>query len=296
MIPAVSQICTLHAPLEKDVEDYAAGHVGAIELWLGKVEGWLAARKPQELKDLLAQHELTVPAASFQGGLLISQGDARREHWNHFERRLALLAELGVGTLVIAGDIHGPLDQQALDRVNMSLAQAAQKAQASGVRLALEFQAGATLANNLQTAAALVEQVGSPNLGLCFDVYHYYVGPSKEEDLGLLGPHNLFHVQFSDVIGVPREMASDGDRVLPGDGDFRLDSIVARLRRHRLPRRRVDRNDEPSALANSPATIWRNRRHGAAESAGNGERRLRKRRGASDEWRVRRGCCAPLRI
>lgn len=230
MLPAISQICTLHAPLDKDVEDYAAGHVGAIELWLGKVEGWLGGRKPQELKDLLARHELAAPVASFQGGLLVSQGDARREHWQHFERRLALLAELGVGTLVIAGDIHGPLDQQALDRVNMSLAQAAEKAQAAGVRLALEFQATATLANNLQTAAAIVEQIGSPNLGLCLDAYHYYVGPSKEEDLGLLTPDNLFHVQLCDLVGVPREMASDGDRVLPGDGDFRLDPIVARLR------------------------------------------------------------------
>ena len=230
MLPALSQICTLHAPLEKDVEDYAAGHVEAIELWLGKVEGWLKDRKPSELKDLFAKHGIAAPVASFQGGLLISQGDARREHWNHFEKRLALLAELGVGTLVVAGDIHGPLDQAALDRINVSLTQAAQKAQAAGVRLALEFQATATLGNNLQTAVALVEQIGSPNLGLCFDVFHYYAGPSKEEDLGLLSAENLFHVQFCDVVAVPREMAADGDRVLPGDGDFRLEPIVERLR------------------------------------------------------------------
>jgi len=230
MIPAVSQICTLHAPLEKDVEDYAAGHVEAIELWLGKVETWLQTRSVDELKDLLARHEIAAPVAAFQGGLLTSQGEARREHWNLFERRLTLLPQIGVGMLVVAGDIHGALDQQALDRVHMSLAQAAEKAQAAGVRLAFEFQATASLANNLQTAAALVEQVGSPNLGLCFDVYHYYVGPSKEEDLGLLTPENLFHVQLCDLVGVPREMASDGDRVLPGDGDFQLSPIVERLK------------------------------------------------------------------
>ncbi len=97
-------------------------------------------------------------------------------------------------------------------------------------RLALEFQAPATLGNNLQTAVALVEQVGSPSLGLCFDVFHYYAGPSKEEDLGLLTPENLFHVQFCDIVAVPREMAADADRVLPGDGDFRLEPIVERLR------------------------------------------------------------------
>ena len=66
MLPALSQICTLHAPLEKDVEDYAAGHVEAIELWLGKVEGWLKDRKPSELKELLAKHGIAAPVATFR--------------------------------------------------------------------------------------------------------------------------------------------------------------------------------------------------------------------------------------
>ena len=34
-----------------------------------------------------------------------------------------------------------------------------------------------------------------------------------------------------DVAGVPRELASDADRVLPGDGDFQLDAILKQLHR-----------------------------------------------------------------
>lgn len=230
MIPCISNLCTLHASLEKDVEDYAAGHVGAMELWLGKVEGFLGSHSVGELKELFARHEMQTPVASFQGGLLTSQGDARQEHWNHFERRLALLKDLGVGTLVIAGDIHGPLSQQDLDRVTTSLTLAAQKAGAAGVRLALEFQAAATFANNLETAAAIVADVGSPHLGLCLDLFHFYTGPSKEADFGYLTAENLFHVQLCDLVGTPRELASDGDRVLPGDGDFAFEPLLNRLR------------------------------------------------------------------
>ena len=41
---------------------------------------------------------------------------------------------------------------------------------------------------------------------------------------------NLPHVQLCDLAGVPRELATDADRILPGDGDLRLEPIMARLR------------------------------------------------------------------
>ena len=230
MIPALSQVCTLHAAFEQDVEDYAAGHCRAMEVWLTKLETYLQSHSLDDVRRLLEKHEMAVPVASFQGGLLISQGDARREHWNHFAKRLELCRELGIKTLVVAGDVMGPLGQQDFDRLRMSLDQAAKQAGEGGVRLALEFQAKATYPNNLQSAAAIVEEIGSSHLGLCLDVFHFFTGPSKEADLGYLSKENLFHVQLCDVVGQPREFAADSDRILPGDGDFPLSPIVERLR------------------------------------------------------------------
>lgn len=230
MKPAVSQVCTLDTPLEQDLADYAAAHVPAVELWLGKVETYLQSHTVDDLRRLLAECQITAPVASFQGGLLVSQGPARDEHWKHFAARLELCRQLGVETLVVAGDLRGPLDQQDLDRVSLSLGQAALQAGAAGVRLALEFQAGATFGNNLQTAAAMVAETGEPNLGLCLDLFHYYTGPSKPDDLGYLSVENLFHVQVCDLVGVPRELASDADRILPGEGDFLLAPLLDALR------------------------------------------------------------------
>ena len=230
MIPTLSQVCSLPSPLEKDVEDYAAGQCRSLELWLTKVEQYLARQSMDDLRRLFDSHEMRAPVASFQGGLLTSQGPARQAAWELFERRLTLCRELGVETLVVAADIAGPLDQQTLDRTQVSLVQVAQAAGKAGRRVALEFQAGAAFGNNLQTAAALVAEVGSPHLGLCLDVFHFYCGPSKGEDLGYLTRDNLFHVQLSDLADVPRELATDGDRILPGDGDLPLTMIVERLR------------------------------------------------------------------
>jgi 4-hydroxyphenylpyruvate dioxygenase len=48
--------------------------------------------------------------------------------------------------------------------------------------------------------------------------------------LDLVTAANLAHVQLSDLSGVPRELATDADRVMPGDGDFKLKPIIQRLR------------------------------------------------------------------
>ena len=95
--------------------------------------------------------------------------------------------------------------------------------------MALEFQAGAGLGNNLQTAAALVADIASPWLGICLDAFHFAVGPSKSEDLAYLSAETLAHVQLCDLIGQLRETAADRDRILPGDGDLPLAAIVRHL-------------------------------------------------------------------
>ena len=230
MLPCISQVCSLESSFEDDVADYAAAHCGAIELWLTKLENYLKSHTVDEAKQLLADHGITPAAASFQGGLLTSQGDARREAWDLFRRRLDICREIGAPTIVVACDIAGPLSQQDLERAQVSLVEAAQEAGRRGLRAALEFQATSVFGNNLQTAAALVADVGSPHLGICLDAFHWHVGPSTTEDLALLSRDNLFHVQFCDLADTPRELAVDAQRILPGDGDIPLSAVVARLR------------------------------------------------------------------
>ncbi len=230
MLPALSQVCTLHAPFSQDIEDFAAGQCQAVDVWLTKLEDYLAGgRTVGDARDLLQEHEVTMPVASFQGGLFGAEESAR-ESWKHFDQRLKLCGELGISTLVVACDILGPICQADVDRAHESLLRAAAAAADHGVRIALEFRADAALGNNLQTAAALVNEVGHASLGICLDLFHYYVGPSKQEDLAYLTTDNLFHVQLCDIADTPREFARDADRILPGEGDICFEPIIGHLR------------------------------------------------------------------
>lgn len=228
-IPAVGTVCSLQCDLATILADYAAGHCDAVDLWLGHAERVLEAGSPESLRDLLASSGVKVVAASYQGGLLTADGAAGEAHWELFRHRLELCQGLSIPVLVVAGDAFAPLSATDLNAMAANLAKAAGLAGEGGVKLALEFDARASFPNNLQSAVALVDQVGHPALGLCLDWYHFMMGPSKEADLGLLSAANLFHVQLSDVADVPREMASDSERILPGEGSSSPLPLLARL-------------------------------------------------------------------
>ena len=231
MIPALSQVCSLNSPFDRDLEDYAGAGCTHVEVWLTKLEDYLKQHTLKDIQYWLEKTRLKLAVAAFHGGLLASQGPARHEAWELFRRRLDHCRDLAIGTIVVACDVPRPFDQQTIDRVQVSLVQVAQEAGQRGVRAALEFQATSGLGNNLQSAVALISDVASPHLGLCLDAFHWYTGPSKTEDLGYLTRDNLFHVQFCDLADVPRELAKDSDRILPGDGEIPLAALVSHLQR-----------------------------------------------------------------
>jgi 2-keto-myo-inositol isomerase len=229
VIPCVSQVCSLPAAFADCVTGYAGGGCRAVEVWLTSLELHLEKATVEATRTLLADHGVTLPAAAYHGGLLLSHGEARAVALDHFKRRLDLCQAFGIPTLVVAADA-GRADAAALGRAVASLAEAARWAAGFGVRLALEFRGANAVCTSLDTAVAVAAQCGEPNVGVCLDVFHYHQGPSKPEDLAGLTAANLFHVQVCDVAGVPRELMADSDRVLPGEGDFHLGPVVRRLK------------------------------------------------------------------
>ncbi len=230
MKPCISAATTMAATFAEDVAAYADAGCDALEVWLTKLETHLQTHAVADTQKLLTDRGLALAAAAYQGGLLLSQGEQRAAHFDHYRRRLDLCQAFGVRTLLVVADFVNRVELTDLERAVVSLAQAAQWAAAYGVTLALEFRGRDTFCASLDTALQLTAQCGEANVGINFDVFHYYTGPSKFEDLDLLTAARLAHVQLCDLAGVPRELATDADRILPGEGDFRLQPLLDKFR------------------------------------------------------------------
>src|SRR5438552_2427995 len=153
----VSEATTMPATFADDLD--ACGQAGcpALEVWLTKLEKHLEQHSASATRDLLAAKGVTLAAASYQGGLLLSQGEQRKAHFDHYRRRLELCEAFGIETMLVVADFVRAVEQTDLERAVVSLRQAAQWADGFGVRLALEFRGSYTFCASLDTAVRLVE-------------------------------------------------------------------------------------------------------------------------------------------
>src|SRR5262249_58918185 len=169
MRPCISEATTLSTPFADDVRGYADGGCHAMEVWLTKLETHLEQNSPADTRKLLEDREMTLAAASYQGGLLLSQGEQRRAHHDHFRRRLDLCQSFGIRTLLVVADFVDKVSAADLERAVVSLTQAAQWAAGSDVRLALELRGSATFCSSLDTAPSLVAACGEPDVSAGLD-------------------------------------------------------------------------------------------------------------------------------
>src|SRR5437868_12404964 len=151
MKACISQATTLPGTFQEDVEAYSDAGWKGMEVWLTKLETHLEKHSVADTRKLLEDRQLEAAAASYQGGLLLAQGEQRKAHYEHFRRRLDLCQQLAIPTLLVVADFTDAVDATSLGRAVVSLKQAAQWAAGFGVRLALEFRSSSRFCASLDT-------------------------------------------------------------------------------------------------------------------------------------------------
>jgi sugar phosphate isomerase/epimerase len=125
--------------------------------------------------------------------------------------------------------VTGPGDRET---VVAGLREIAAEAERLELRLALEpFQREGieywSIVNTLGEAAALIDEVGSPALGIQFDVWHLWNTPNVVDEIHAHA-HRIHGVHVNDWREPTRGWA---DRVLPGDGVADVPAILGALDR-----------------------------------------------------------------
>lgn len=228
MIPAISQVCSLASSFEEDLAQF---DLPGVEVWLTKLEAHVHEHGLEATARIVEAYPGKLVAAAYQGGLWQNPSAARDEAWQLFRSRLELCRAIGIPVVIVAADMAGKPSIELVRSWQDDLRRAGDLASEYGIRLAIEFQARATVGNNLLSLAAILAPLEHDSLGICLDSFHFFTGPSQSEDLARCPAELLFHVQLSDLLAQPRELASDSDRILPGDGDIPLSPIVEHLRR-----------------------------------------------------------------
>jgi 2-keto-myo-inositol isomerase len=218
------------------MEGYARAGIRAVEPTLPKVREFAQKESPATARRLLDDLGLQAVSSSNQLGLA-EPSDARARNLEDLKWKVELAQRIGADRLVAPSAGTGPYTLDDYKRGVDNLREAADIAKPFGVTLMLEFARTSRFAGSLPTALKLVREANHPNLRVMMDIYHFWGGISKFEDLELLRDGELHHLHFEDVpADPPREIQGQPDRVFPGEGIAPLRRIVEVLKRKKYAR------------------------------------------------------------
>jgi len=213
------------------MEGYAKAGIRAVEPQLTKVREFAQKESVAAAKRLLDDLGLKAVSSSNQIGLA-EPGDARARSLDDLKWKVELAQALGCDRIVAPSAGPGPYTQDDYKRGADNLREAGEIAKPFGVSIMLEFSRTSRFAACLPTALTLVRNANHPNVRVMMDIFHFWGGVSKFEDLELLADGELHHLHFEDVpADPPREIQGQPNRVWPGEGIVPLRRILDVLNR-----------------------------------------------------------------
>lgn len=210
-------------PIDRAVQHLAALGYDGIELTV--IPGYttelstLGPAERRRIRRLFQEHHLVLPAIAAHTSLLETDPEKHATNMSRLRAAVDLAVDLAWDDAPPAVNTTpggGPDDWETIkDRLVAETRSLVDYAAPRGVTIAMEPHVGASI-NSPERVLWLIEQVGSPYLGVNFDISHFdIVGMTIEETVPVLAPYSV-HTHVKDQRGrVP-----DFEFLIPGEGDF----------------------------------------------------------------------------
>lgn len=211
------------------LEGWARAGITAAEPDLVKARAFEEENGEGSARQLL--DDLGIRAVSSTNCLFLDESGPRRaDAIENLKWKVAMAESIGADRLVIPSAASQDHSMDDYNEVFENLHEAAEIARPHNVALMVEFTRLSKLISNVRTSLEVVRAVNHPNLKFMIDVYHFWSGMSKFEDLDLVENGEIHHVHFADTPALPHlEVAERKDRAFPGEGVAPLQRIVDRL-------------------------------------------------------------------
>lgn len=229
---AMNQATSMNADFRAAMEGYARAGFRYVEPWISKIDEFAARESLAVARRILGDTGLTPVAACAQGGIVEPLPAAEQaKNFDQLKHKLEVCAELGIPRLVVHSVGRDKYTAADYEPAAERLRKAADMAQPLRAMIVLEFVRGTAFCGSLSTSVHILRQANHPNARLLMDLFHFWGGFSKFEDLELLKNGEPEHVHIDDLpAGVPREILTDRDRVPPGEGVIPIPKIIRALR------------------------------------------------------------------
>jgi len=225
---------TMTSDLETDVAVTAQAGFKALEIWVKKIDRYLATHSLDDLNALFINHDI-MPLALNSIEFIAFRGS----EYDHIQARLRELGKIaqaiGCPTVIV---VPSPLPERKMPWADILAEYVTVLRDLSGIarqhriKLSFEFLGfGWCSVRTPRAAFEIVKTVDRENIGLTVDAAHFYGGGGLMDELDQLDPERIFGLHLDDLEDLPKEAITDATRLLPGLGVVPLDEICARLKR-----------------------------------------------------------------
>jgi sugar phosphate isomerase/epimerase len=202
--------------LEAQIAKASSAGFEGLELWRDKVEQYLAGHERAELVDLLASHHIEPTTMCF---VYLGYGDEQQaERVKTLQEMVDLAAGVGAGSIAVCASRNPPEGVSKAEVLRLATAEAkimVAIAADQGVELFLEPLGLHPVVPGPREAMEIIEGVGSPNVKILFDVFHYYRSSVSLEDIAATPVERLGAIHVNDGEGLPKGELNDFKRLYP---------------------------------------------------------------------------------